>query len=88
MPIYEYECSACGHRLDAFQKMSDQPLTNCPVCHKNALQKLISPAGFQLKGTGWYVTDFRDKGKKDAKSEDKSTGSSDNKSSSTDTGTK
>lgn len=64
MPIYEYECSACGHRLEAFQSMSEAPLTECPVCNKTALQKLISAAGFQLKGTGWYVTDFRNKGKK------------------------
>lgn len=89
MPIYEYECSACGHRLDVLQKMSDQPLTDCPVCHKSALQKLVSPAGFQLKGTGWYATDFRDKGKKAASNPDvKTTSTSDDKSSSTDTGTK
>lgn len=66
MPIYEYQCSACGHNLEAFQKMSEEPLTECPACHKSALQKLISSAGFQLKGTGWYVTDFRNKGKSDS----------------------
>lgn len=64
MPIYEYECTACHHQLEAFQKMSDAPLTECPDCHHPALQKLVSAAGFQLKGTGWYATDFRDKGKK------------------------
>ncbi len=69
MPIYEYQCSACGHRLESFQKMSDEPLKECPKCHASALQKLISAAGFQLKGTGWYATDFKDKGKKDTKSE-------------------
>lgn len=67
MPIYEYECASCGHKLEAFQKMSDAPLTLCPNCNKTDLHKLISPAGFQLKGTGWYVTDFRDKGKTDSK---------------------
>lgn len=66
MPIYEYQCSACGHNLEAFQKMSEAPLTECPACHKASLQKLISSAGFQLKGTGWYVTDFRNKGKSDS----------------------
>jgi putative FmdB family regulatory protein len=64
MPIYEYECGACGHRLEAIQKMADAPLIDCPTCHKTTLQKLISSAGFQLKGTGWYATDFRDKNKK------------------------
>lgn len=65
MPIYEYACSACGHQLEAFQAMSDAPLADCPVCQKTALQKQISSCGFQLKGTGWYVTDFRNKGKAD-----------------------
>ena len=63
MPIYEYQCGQCGHRLESFEKMTDTPLTECPVCGKSALQKLISAAGFQLKGTGWYATDFRNKGK-------------------------
>ncbi len=73
MPIYEYKCSACGHQLEAIQKFSDDPLLECPECGKPQLQKLISPSAFQLKGTGWYVTDFRDQGKKanGAKSEDK-----------------
>lgn len=66
MPIYEYECSACGHRLEAIQKLSDAPLQECPACHKPALKKLLSAAAFQLKGTGWYVTDFKDSGKKKA----------------------
>lgn len=73
MPIYEYECSLCGHRLEAFQKMSDAPLINCPECNKPNLQKLISAAGFQLKGTGWYATDFRNKGKPEAQSAKKHT---------------
>lgn len=63
MPIYEYQCGACGHQLEAFQKISEAALTECPECHKSTLQKLISAAGFQLKGTGWYATDFKNKGK-------------------------
>lgn len=63
MPTYEYQCTACGHQLEAFQKMSDQPLLDCPECHKPNLTKLVSAAGFQLKGTGWYVTDYSAKGK-------------------------
>ena len=67
MPIYEYRCAACGHELEALQKLADAPLTECPACHKAELRKLVSAAGFQLKGSGWYVTDFRDKGAKPAK---------------------
>ncbi|MFV8767240.1 FmdB family zinc ribbon protein, partial [Yersinia enterocolitica] len=52
-------CSACNHRLEKLQKFSDAPLTQCPACHQPALSKLISAAGFQLKGTGWYATDFK-----------------------------
>lgn len=69
MPIYEYQCSACGHQLEAFQNMSEAPLTDCPHCHQPNLQKLVSAAGFQLKGTGWYATDFRNKGKPEVKKE-------------------
>ncbi|NIW86595.1 MAG: zinc ribbon domain-containing protein [Gammaproteobacteria bacterium] len=70
MPIYEYECGECGHRLEALQKISELPLKDCPECQQPALEKLISPAAFHLKGTGWYATDFRDKGKgKDKKPE-------------------
>lgn len=64
MPIYEYQCCSCGHRMEAFQKVSEKPLKECPACHQNELQKLISAAGFQLKGGGWYVTDYSNKGKK------------------------
>ncbi|HET7922374.1 MAG TPA: zinc ribbon domain-containing protein [Gammaproteobacteria bacterium] len=64
MPIYEYECAACGHRLEALQKLSEAPLTECPDCGKPALQKLISAAGFRLKGGGWYETDFKSAGKR------------------------
>src|SRR5579863_9039422 len=63
MPIYEYQCGQCGHRLESLEKMTDPPLTQCPSCGKPELQKLVSAAGFQLKGTGWYATDFRNKGK-------------------------
>src|SRR5258706_4839032 len=63
MPIYEYQCSKCGHHLEVIQKMSDTPLTECPECHQSALAKLISAAGFQLKGSGWYLTDYSSKGK-------------------------
>jgi len=64
MPIYEYACEACGHALEAMQKMRDPALTDCPACGKPALRKQISAAGFVLKGGGWYATDFRDKGKR------------------------
>lgn len=84
MPIYEYECNACGHHLEAFQKMSETPLTECPECKKSTLTKLVSAAGFQLKGTGWYVTDFRNKGKPETtKNSSKSSDSGDKSSSST-----
>jgi putative FmdB family regulatory protein len=66
MPIYEYRCASCGHELEALQKLSDAPLTECPACHEPDLKKLISAAGFQLKGSGWYVTDFRNSGGKPA----------------------
>ena len=66
MPIYEYRCASCGHELEALQKLSDIPLADCPACHKPELKKLLSAAGFHLKGSGWYVTDFRNSGKKPA----------------------
>ncbi|MBU6421755.1 MAG: zinc ribbon domain-containing protein [Gammaproteobacteria bacterium] len=59
MPIYEYQCRACGERLEALQKLSEAPLTECPHCGKPALRKLVSAAGFRLKGGGWYETDFK-----------------------------
>ena len=64
VPIYEYECNNCRHKLEAIQKVSDAPLLTCPECSKDSLRKLISAAAFHLKGSGWYVTDFRDKQKK------------------------
>ena len=64
MPIYEYRCSSCGHELEALQKFSDAPLVACPACKQGALVKLVSAAGFQLKGSGWYATDFKGSGQK------------------------
>ena len=66
MPIYEYKCSECSHELESLQKFSDAPLVTCPACGKDALTKLVSAAGFQLKGSGWYQTDFRGSGGKPA----------------------
>lgn len=77
MPTYEYQCTACGHQLEAFQKMSDAPLTDCPECQKTALTKLVSAAGFQLKGSGWYVTDYSAKGKSKSAQANETEGSSD-----------
>ena len=59
MPIYAYRCAACGHSRDVLQKLSDTPLTQCPACGAEQLAKQITAAGFQLKGSGWYATDFR-----------------------------
>lgn len=59
MPIYAYKCESCGHSKDVLQKISDAPLTECPACHASTFRKQITAAGFQLKGSGWYVTDFR-----------------------------
>ncbi len=64
MPIYEYRCTACGHQLEVIQKISDAALSDCPSCQQPGLKKLISAAGFQLKGSGWYATDFKDGAKK------------------------
>ena len=78
MPIYAYKCDACGHAKDVLQKMSDPQLTDCPSCGQATFKKQLTAAGFQLKGTGWYVTDFREGGGKnsapavDAKSGDAS----------------
>ena len=66
MPIYEYRCSSCGHEFEALQKFSDAPLSSCPSCKAVALVKLLSAAGFQLKGSGWYATDFKGSGSKPA----------------------
>jgi putative FmdB family regulatory protein len=75
VPIYAYKCSSCGHAEDSLQKLSAAPLTTCPACHQETYVKQVTAAGFQLKGSGWYVTDFRNNGSsagaataKDAKS--------------------
>jgi putative FmdB family regulatory protein len=59
MPIYAYRCESCGFEKDVLQKMSDAPLTQCPACERDTFRKQVTAAGFQLKGSGWYVTDFR-----------------------------
>ena len=66
MPIYEYRCNACDHKFEALQKFSDAPLVTCPACANDALVKLVSAAGFQLKGSGWYQTDFKSSGTRPA----------------------
>ena len=101
MPIYEYLCESCGHELEKLQRMSDLALTDCPACNQSELKRLVSAAGFRLKGSGWYETDFKkgskknlhesaDSGKEASKSEPsdaKTTSkSSDKKSTSTETG--
>lgn len=75
MPIYGYRCGECGQEHEALRKVSEPPLTECPACGKPALQKLLSAAGFQLKGSGWYATDFKGGGKKpeQKKTEEKKT---------------
>ena len=86
MPIYEYRCGSCGHQQEFLQKVSDPPLTECPECKKPSFSKMLTAAGFQLKGSGWYATDFKNKGssspKKDGGSETKGEGSKDASSSS------
>ncbi|MCC7080338.1 MAG: zinc ribbon domain-containing protein [Burkholderiales bacterium] len=62
MPIYEYRCSACGYQNDYLQKLSEPPLSDCPECGRSTFRKQVTAAGFQLKGTGWYATDFKNNG--------------------------
>jgi putative FmdB family regulatory protein len=64
MPIYEYRCAACGHELEALQKITDSPLRKCPECAKSMLKRLVSAPSFRLKGSGWYETDFKNNGEK------------------------
>lgn len=59
MPIYEYRCQSCGHELEKLQRLNDAALIDCPECGKSALKRLVSAAGFRLKGAGWYETDFK-----------------------------
>ncbi len=78
MPIYEYQCTECGLELEKLQKLSDAPLTECPECGKPTLQKKVSAAGFRLKGSGWYETDFKSKNRKNvAKGDGKSSSGGD-----------
>jgi len=89
MPIYEYRCEACGHQDDHLQKVSEAPLTKCPACGKKKYKKQLTAAGFQLKGSGWYATDFKSgakkpaeakaEGKPEAKSEGKAEAKGDSK---------
>ena len=75
MPIYEYKCAACGHQEEHLQKVSEKPLAKCPACGRKKYRKQLSAAGFQLKGSGWYATDFKSSGKKteEKKTEEKKT---------------
>lgn len=66
MPIYEYRCESCGHQQEFLQKVGDAPLTVCTQCGKPSFSKMVTAAGFQLKGSGWYATDFKNKGAKPA----------------------
>lgn len=68
MPIYAYKCESCSHAKDVLQKLSDDPLTICPACGEPSFRKQLTAAGFQLKGSGWYVTDFREGSKAPAAS--------------------
>ncbi len=68
MPIYEYQCTTCHHKFDELQKLNDEPIKKCPECSKDTAVRLVSAAGFQLKGTGWYATDFKNKGKSESTS--------------------
>ncbi len=71
MPIYEYVCTVCEHELEAIQKMSEAPLEFCPECGEKTLKKQLSAAAFQLKGSGWYETDFKNSGKSSGKGDAK-----------------
>ena len=73
MPIYEYKCSACGFQKDFLQRLNEAPYTKCPECGKKSFKKQVTAAGFHLKGTGWYATDFKNSGAK-PKSKEKDKG--------------
>ena len=73
MPLYEYRCSSCGHQQEFLQKWSDAPVTVCTACGKETFSKMLTAAGFQLKGSGWYATDFKNSGAKPATKADAST---------------
>ena len=86
MPIYEYECQACGHRQEAIQKMSDDALVDCQSCEKPELKKLLSAPAFRLKGGGWYETDFKKGNQKNLAKGDTSDGAKGSAKSSAKTG--
>ncbi len=86
MPIYEYACKSCNHTLDALQKMSDEPLVECPDCGKPELKRLISAPRFRLKGAGWYETDFKKDNQRNLAKGDTETVKSDSKVEKTDSG--
>jgi len=77
MPIYAYKCGSCGHAKDVLQKLSDLPLTVCPACGASSFSKQVTAAGFQLKGSGWYATDFRGGSNAAPASKDEGAGKSD-----------
>jgi putative FmdB family regulatory protein len=80
MPIYEYRCSSCGFQKEYLQKVTDPVMSVCPECHKKTFSKMLSAAGFKLKGSGWYATDFKNSGAKPAaKTGDKATAKSGDK---------
>ena len=83
MPLYDYQCTACGHEMEALQKLSDALLTDCPACNAATLNKKVTAAAFRLSGSGWYETDFKNGDKKNLteKKEDKKDSSSKNESS-------
>ena len=72
MPIYAYECQSCGHSMEAIQKMSDAPLTECPACQQAALKKMLTAPAFRLSGSGWYETDFKKNNRKNIAGEKES----------------
>jgi len=76
VPIYAYRCSRCGHEQDVLRKISDPPLKTCPACGQDTYEKQVTAAGFRLKGSGWYETDFRGGGKSAPKSADPAGGAS------------
>ena len=89
MPIYEYQCEACDHKLEKLQKLSDEPLKVCPMCNEPRLNKLVSAAAFRLKGGGWYETDFKTGKKKNVVGDNpNSAGSSGSSGSGSDTSSK
>ena len=89
MPIYEYQCEACDHKMEKLQKLSDEPLKVCPICDEPTLNKLVSAAAFRLKGDGWYETDFKTGKKKNVAGDNpNATGSSGSSGSGSDTPSK